>query len=72
MGKNKKERKEGEEKSEHSAATVCVSGLPYSFTNAQVPAFSLSIHCLDSPENDSFLLLESGDTLLIRVCIGEL
>uniref|UniRef100_A0A1J3GHU7 RNA-binding protein 28 n=1 Tax=Noccaea caerulescens TaxID=107243 RepID=A0A1J3GHU7_NOCCA len=41
MGKNKKERKEGEEKSEHSAATVCVSGLPYSFTNAQLEeAFS--------------------------------
>ncbi|CAA7028282.1 unnamed protein product [Microthlaspi erraticum] len=41
MGKNKRERKEGEEKSEHSAATVCVSGLPYSFTNAQLEeAFS--------------------------------
>ncbi|CAH2061602.1 unnamed protein product [Thlaspi arvense] len=41
MGKNKKERKDGEEKSQHSAATVCVSGLPYSFTNAQLEeAFS--------------------------------
>ncbi|CAH8309150.1 unnamed protein product [Eruca vesicaria subsp. sativa] len=37
MGKNnKKERKDGDEKSQHSAATVCVSGLPYSFTNAQL------------------------------------
>ncbi|ESQ29146.1 hypothetical protein EUTSA_v10023293mg [Eutrema salsugineum] len=36
MGKNKKESKDGEEKSQHSAATVCVSGLPYSFTNAQL------------------------------------
>ncbi|KAH0865894.1 hypothetical protein HID58_083105 [Brassica napus] len=42
MGKNtKKERIDGEEKSQHSAATVCVSGLPYSFTNAQLEeAFS--------------------------------
>ncbi|CAN7017502.1 unnamed protein product [Brassica oleracea var. botrytis] len=42
MGKNKtKERKDGEETSLHSAATVCVSGLPYSFTNAQLEeAFS--------------------------------
>ncbi|KAJ0260533.1 hypothetical protein HA466_0067230 [Hirschfeldia incana] len=42
MGKNKKkERKDGEETSPHSAATVCVSGLPYSFTNAQLEeAFS--------------------------------
>ncbi|KAJ0239213.1 hypothetical protein HA466_0237050 [Hirschfeldia incana] len=42
MGKNnKKERKDGEEKTQHSAATVCVSGLPYSFTNAQLEeAFS--------------------------------
>ncbi|XP_010416890.1 PREDICTED: RNA-binding protein 28-like [Camelina sativa] len=42
MGKNnKKERKDGEEKSPHSAATVCVSGLPYSITNAQLEeAFS--------------------------------
>ncbi|CAN6906710.1 unnamed protein product [Brassica oleracea] len=42
MGKNtKKERKDGEEKAQHSAATVCVSGLPYSFTNAQLEeAFS--------------------------------
>uniref|UniRef100_M4ENC8 RRM domain-containing protein n=1 Tax=Brassica campestris TaxID=3711 RepID=M4ENC8_BRACM len=42
MGKNKtKERKDGEETSQHSAATVCVSGLPYSFTNAQLEeAFS--------------------------------
>ncbi|XP_010429055.1 PREDICTED: RNA-binding protein 28-like [Camelina sativa] len=42
MGKNnKKERKDGEEKSTHSAATVCVSGLPYSITNAQLEeAFS--------------------------------
>ncbi|KAJ4890869.1 RNA-binding (RRM/RBD/RNP motifs) family protein [Raphanus sativus] len=42
MGKNnKKERKDGEEQSQHSAATVCVSGLPYSFTNAQLEeAFS--------------------------------
>ncbi|KAG2286655.1 hypothetical protein Bca52824_046259 [Brassica carinata] len=39
MGKNK--RKDGEETSLHSAATVCVSGLPYSFTNAQLEeAFS--------------------------------
>ncbi|KAH0929570.1 hypothetical protein HID58_015297 [Brassica napus] len=36
-----KERKDGEETSQHSAATVCVSGLPYSFTNAQLEeAFS--------------------------------
>jgi nucleolar protein 4 len=41
MGKNKRERKDGEEKSPHAAATVCVSGLPYSITNAQLEeAFS--------------------------------
>ncbi|KAL1208177.1 Serine/arginine-rich splicing factor SC35 [Cardamine amara subsp. amara] len=41
MGKNKKERKDGEDKSPHSAATVCVSGLPYSITNSQLEeAFS--------------------------------
>ncbi|CAG7906850.1 unnamed protein product [Brassica rapa] len=42
MGKNKtKERKDGEETSQHSTATVCASGLPYSFTNAQLEeAFS--------------------------------
>ncbi|KAL0741487.1 hypothetical protein Bca4012_083000 [Brassica carinata] len=37
----KKERKDGEETSPHSAATVCVSGLPYSFTNAQIPLTQL-------------------------------
>ncbi|CAH8392055.1 unnamed protein product [Eruca vesicaria subsp. sativa] len=37
----KKERRDGEETSQHSAATVCISGLPYSFTNAQLEeAFS--------------------------------
>jgi len=41
MGKNKRERKDGEEKSPHAAATVCVSGLPYSITNAQVPLLIL-------------------------------
>ncbi|XP_020884069.1 RNA-binding protein 28 isoform X2 [Arabidopsis lyrata subsp. lyrata] len=41
MGKNKRERKDGEEKSPQSATTVCVSGLPYSITNAQLEeAFS--------------------------------
>ncbi|CAL9233352.1 unnamed protein product [Arabidopsis halleri] len=41
MGKNKRERKDGEEKSPQSATTACVSGLPYSITNAQLEeAFS--------------------------------
>lgn len=43
MGKNKRERKDGEEKSPQSATTVCVSGLPYSITNAQVPSLILPI-----------------------------
>ncbi|KAG2303501.1 hypothetical protein Bca52824_032152 [Brassica carinata] len=37
------EGKDGEEKSQQSAATVCVSGLPYSFTNAQVHFVNSSI-----------------------------
>ncbi|XP_010555278.1 PREDICTED: cleavage stimulation factor subunit 2-like [Tarenaya hassleriana] len=36
MGKNRKTKRDGEEKSQHCAATVFVTGLPYSFTNPQL------------------------------------